>query len=918
MTPSPAPAYRTNYRPARDDDAPRGGRMISADGRALPLTSTSLSVGAKGGLARVVVEQRFENPYQEPLSVTYSLPLPEEGAVSGFSFCVRGRRTVGRVDKKQVARERYEEALVQGRSAALLEQDRSTLFTQQVGNIPPGEAIDVTITLDQRLVWVDDRVNRSSSGATNVEGARGSWEWRFPTVVAPRYMGAAGRVPDADRIVQDVVTEGLPARATLRCAIGDALHGSPESPSHKIAYGTRASGAIVELAEGASLDRDVVLRWPVASIEVGASIDVVRTSDDHAFGLVTIVPPAPDHAARPVDRDLIVLLDTSGSMGGAPLDQARRVAAAIIDTLRDGDRLELVEFSNEARRWRPSAVPATYANRRGAMAWLASLQASGGTEMRTGIYEAMRTLRHSAQRQIVLVTDGQIGFESEVIKTIADRLPKASRLHTVGVGSAVNRSLTGPAARAGRGVEVVIGLGEDPERAARRIVARTADPVLVDLTLDGDAILDHAPVKLPDLYAGSPALISVALRPEGGTLIVRGASAEGDFETRFAVDPREAHEGNAGLAALFAREKVSDLELSLAAGGDRGAIDRSIEALGLRFQIATRLTSWIAVSHEVTVDPTEPTRHERMPHELPYGMSAEGLGLRPTAAPAPMPKRAAPQPVSSTSKRKSGIEEWRGRPGAPPPAAPKAEPRRSGIVLDVEPPARERSRIMPDESEDHLAAGPAAELGRIAPPPFAAPPASFAAPEKAALKGAAAAPLPPPSFSAPEPLPPQPFEASAPAAPTPAAPQQTIKVELADDEQKPGLFERIKSFFTGGEKDARDEPIVAAVAEGSSIPFGARELSAKIASVKDGVALVEITLADPIAWASPSEVEVVLKDGQTITVTVIAKQSTKPCHAGRGVRVRLAIEVGEGVGKGDVARIVMMLAGRPVILAISA
>ncbi len=905
--------------------------MLSTDGRALPLTSTSLAVDARGGVARVVVEQRFENPYNEPLSVTYSLPLPEEAAVSGFSFQVRGRRTVGRVDKKQIARARYEEALVQGRSAALLEQERSTLFTQQVGNIPPGEAIDVSVTIDQRLAWVADRATRERGVATNVESAKGSWEWRFPTVVAPRYVGAAGRVPDAARIEQDVAAEGLPARATLRCAIRDALSGSPESPSHRIAYGTRASGAIVELAEGAALDRDVVVRWPVASVEVGASLDVVRHDEDHAFGLVTIVPPAPDHAARPVARDLIVLLDTSGSMGGEPLDQARRVVAAILDTLRDGDRIELIEFSNEARRWRPGPVAATYPNRRAAMQWLASLQASGGTEMRTGIYEAMRALRQGAQRQIVLVTDGQIGFETEVIKTIVERLPEASRLHTVGVGSAVNRSLTGPAARAGRGVEVVIGLGEDPERAARRIAVRTADPVLVDLALDGDALIDHAPSKLPDLYAGLPALISVAIRPEGGVIVVRGSSADGAWETRLDVAPMlddrstEARGGNGGLATLFGREKVNDHELSLAAGGDRRALDRAIEEIGLRFQIATRLTSWIAVSREVTVDPNDPTRHERMPHELPHGMSAEGLGLRPTAAPAPMPGRAAPRSMSSTKAKSGTVVRRRVAPAAPE-AEPEAELKRSGMVREVEPIELGRSGIVPEAEEDEASLGmtPAETLNAALRGAGSAPmpPASFAAPEKVASKGAAAAPLPPPSIGAPEPpssfSAPEPLGMISPAAPMPAAPQQTIKVELADDAQKPGLFDRIKRFFTGGDKATRDEPVMAAVAEGSSIPFGALELAATIASLKDGVALVAITINDPLAWAPPNEVEVKLADGQTRTAKVLVEQSTKPCDAGRGVRVRLAIEVGEGVNESDVAMIVMMLAGRPVILTIGA
>src|SRR6185369_282539 len=399
----------------------------------------------------------------------------------------------------------------------------------------------------------------------------------------------------------------LPPRLTLSLTVRDDLPPGrrPESPSHALAFGEE--GALVRAAfqaeGGVPLDRDVVVRWPAALPAVGVALDTFRPDggrlgDGRTFGLLTLTPPAAGQRPRAVPRDLIVLLDTSGSMAGEPIDQARRVVAALVDSLGPQDRLELIAFSHAPRRWRKDAVEATEPSRADALRWLAKLEAAGGTEMRQGLREALRGLRPEAQRQVVLVTDGLIGFEEEVVAELLTSLPAGSRVHTVGVGSAVNRSLTGPAARAGRGTEVVIGLGEDPERAAAALRARTAAPIVTGLEVAGSALVAVAPARLPDLFAGAPALVPLELRPEGGALTVRGATADGAFERRLEVRPAAPGSGSAALASLFGREAVEDLELRLAAGEARAAIDPAIERLGIAFQLSTRLTSWIAVSEE--------------------------------------------------------------------------------------------------------------------------------------------------------------------------------------------------------------------------------------------------------------------------------------------------------------------------------
>ncbi len=612
-----------------------GGRLVALDGRALPLLSTRLTATAAGGLCRVVLEQRFKNSHAEPLHVGYRFPLPHDGAVSGFAFRLGDRRIVGEVDKLASARERFEEALVEGRTAALLEQVRGSVFSQELGNVPPGAEVVAELTIDQRLAWLPE----------------GAWEWRFPTALAPRYQGTEGRVPDAGKLETAVADGELPARLQLSLAVSDQLaaEGRLSSPTHALQLRSEggASHAGLQAEGGAPLDRDVAIRWPVATAEVGVALDVGRPGPTsrlagRAFGLLSVVPPTPE-ALKALPRDLIVLLDTSGSMSGRPLDQARAVVAALVGSLTEADTLELIEFSNAPRRWRSKPVAASGKARTQALAWLAALNAGGSTEMTEALYEALTGLRDEAQRQVVLVTDGEIGFEAEIVEAIMAKLTAGSRLHTVGVGSSVNRSLTGPAARAGRGVEVVLDLEEPADAAAARLLQRTVAPAVTELKVSGSALVGCATKRLPDLFGGAPALLSLELAPTGGTLTVTGQSAAGKFERTVTVGAAndaaandeavgQAAPGNGAISALFAREAVEELELlRAAAGGKERLHDLAIERLGLEFQISTRRTSWVAISDEATVDPRRPTRRETMPQQLPYGMSVEGLGLRQSA-----------------------------------------------------------------------------------------------------------------------------------------------------------------------------------------------------------------------------------------------------------------------------------------------
>ncbi|MAE66372.1 MAG: hypothetical protein CMJ18_19045, partial [Phycisphaeraceae bacterium] len=554
---------------------------MTPDGESLPLLGAALEADARGGIARVVLRQRFVNSGSEPLRLTYQVPIPADAAVSGYVFTVGDKRIVGEIDRRDAARERFEQALVEGHTAALLEQERTSIFTQEIGNVPAGTEVECALTLDQKLRWLDD----------------GMWEWRFPTVVGPRYMGAPGRVADEKKITVDVSETPLPSTVSLMMSVRDEIAGGvAQSPSHPVVVEEESGRARIRLADGAGarLDRDVVVRWPVAEAKLGVTIDVARPESGQptarsAYGLLTLVPPTAEQGGPTVPRDLILLIDTSGSMSGEPLDQAKLIAQDVVASMDARDRLEMVEFSSRPNRWKRRPQPMNDAARAEAEKWVQSLQAGGGTEMVDGIVEALRPLRDDAQRQVIILTDGYVGFEDEVVDAMRRDLPPNCRVHSVGVGSAPNQSLIGPVARIGRGVGMTIGLDEDAADGARRLVARTAAPIVVNASVSGDAVLDVPKHAMCDLYRGAPALIPMKLNGKGGEIVLQGETVDGAWRQTLTVPAVAAREGSAAVTTLYGREAVEELETTGVAGA---SLDRKIEQLGLRFQIATRMTSW--------------------------------------------------------------------------------------------------------------------------------------------------------------------------------------------------------------------------------------------------------------------------------------------------------------------------------------
>src|SRR6204780_4104485 len=546
----------TDIAPLDTDDAaePDAGLGALATSRGnLPLDAVEVRAAIAGTCAGVELTQGFRNPFDVALEATYIFPLPDRAAVTALRMECAGHVVEGVLKERSQAREDYDKAITEGRRAAIAEEDRPDVFTMRAGNIAPGERVTVRLTLAQPLPYEDGEVT-----------------FRFPLVVAPRYIpgnplgdvqagsGVAAdtdAVPDASRISPPVLLPGFPnpIRLTMSADIDPAglpLAGIRCSLHAAAEQATDDGHIIVSLRPGERLDRDFILRLALARDE-HITTSLVLTPDpgeDPAEGTftLTLLPPADAGGTPP--RDVVLVLDRSGSMDGWKMAAARRAAARIVDTLTAADRFSVLCFDNVVERMPGAAerlAEATDRNRFRTIEWLARTPARGGTEMLEPLEQAVRLLTDETKdaqttgrdRVLVLVTDGQVGNEDQILQRISARLA-GIRVHVVGIDRAVNAGFLGRLAAAGRGRCELVESEDRLDEAAARIHRRIGAPLITALALAGDGVAivpgTVAPGLLPDVFAGVAVTLTGRWRGRpGGAITVTGTAADGTpFESK--------------------------------------------------------------------------------------------------------------------------------------------------------------------------------------------------------------------------------------------------------------------------------------------------------------------------------------------------------------------------------------------------
>ncbi|WP_445302263.1 VIT domain-containing protein [Microcoleus sp. F4-D5] len=620
-----------------------------------PLKQTEVKAKIAGNISRVEVVQKFENPFPESIEAVYVFPLPDEAAVDDMEIQIGSRTVKADIKRREEALEIYEQARKQGRTAGLLEQERDNIFTQSLANIKPGEKIEVTIRYTESLKF-----------------AGGDYEFVFPMVVGPRYIsgnstppnppstrgGQGGVNADADRINPPVLPPGRRSGHNIAVSVeidaGVAI-GDVRSTSHQIT--THRSGNIVQvqLANSDTIpNKDLILRYRVAGENTRATI--LTQSDKRGGHFATYLIPALNYKTNEiVPKDVVFLMDTSGSQQGEPLAKSKELMRRFVEGLNPNDTFTIIDFANTAKALSTTPLANTPANRQSAINYIEKLQANGGSELLNGLQTVMNfpAAATGRLRSIVLITDGYIGNENEVLARVQGGLKPGNRLYSFGVGGSVNRFLINRLAEVGRGTSQVIRQDEPSAEAAEKFFREINSPVLTNIQISWEGMGEKPeiyPIAPPDLFASGPlVLYGKKTDRANGELRIRGTLAGGKAyeqvlpvnfartggrqreSTSVAATPTDF--GNSAVAQLWGRSRIKDL-MNQMFGGETKSLVEAVTNTALTYRLLSEYTAFVAVSEEVRVEPDGTRRRVQVPVELPQGVSYEGIfeseGAEPT------------------------------------------------------------------------------------------------------------------------------------------------------------------------------------------------------------------------------------------------------------------------------------------------
>ncbi|MEQ8996888.1 MAG: VIT domain-containing protein [Coleofasciculus sp. B1-GNL1-01] len=621
-----------------------GGLFATVNGQqqVFPLEHTQVATKITGNVSRVEVTQTFTNPFDHPLEAVYKFPLPDEAAVDDMEIQLDDRIIRGVIKKRQEAKQIYEKAKKAGKTAGLLEQERANVFTQSLANIKPGESIEVTIRYTDSLKF---------------EG--GDYEFAFPMVVAPRYTAGnsvgSAKAPTTNQALTTNVAYAAqvnppiapPGRSghdidvTVEIDAGVPIS-NVRSPSHPVTTQQTSSTVRVELADQETIpNKDLILRYQVAGADTQAT--VLTQADERGGHFATYLIPAIEYQQNEiVPKDVVFLVDTSGSQSGSPIVQSKELMRQFIQGLNPQDTFTIIDFANSTTQLSDKPLANTPQNRKLALNYINRLNANGGTELMNGIDTVLKFPAAPAGRlrSVVLLTDGLIGDDEQIIGQIRDRLKPGNRLYSFGVGSSTNRFLIERLAELGRGTAEVVPPNESAEVVAKEFFQEINNPVLTNIQVSWEGTgnaPEFYPQKIRDLFANQPLVVFGRKGDRtNGKLKISGTVAGGQpYETTLDVNFDEVR-GNGAIAQLWGRARIKAL-MNQMYGRETPEVVEAVTDTALNYRLMSKYTSFVAVTEEIRVD-NKDGKKLNVPVETPEGMDNQGTDTPSTGNTASVPE----------------------------------------------------------------------------------------------------------------------------------------------------------------------------------------------------------------------------------------------------------------------------------------
>jgi len=602
------------------------------------LLNTDVNISVNGLVARVSVMQEFRNDGSEWVEGVYVFPLPDEAAVDQMRLFIGDRFIEGEIREKEQAKKEYEQAKLAGKKTSLVEQQRANLFTTSVANIGPGEAVIVEIEYLEDIRYDD-----------------GTFSLRFPMTLTPRYIPGQALpdrqgsgwspdtllVADASLITPPMVGTSRGHKVSLQANVNAGMPLEIIASRYHPVNVSEADGRyLVGLAAGqVSMDHDFELLWRPVPSSAPRGMAFAETIDGIPHYLLMVMPPdSGESSAARMPREMIFIIDTSGSMHGVSIEQAKQALQRALEGLHPGDRFNVVEFNSHANALFTTSVPADSSNVGTARNFVRRLQANGGTEMRSALRLALRTPPSEAYlRQIIFITDGAVGNEEGLFELIEARLD-AARLFTVGIGSAPNSWFMRKAAESGRGTFTTISALHEVGEKMDRLFRKLEHPQVtnIDLQWPSGTIIDSYPAVIPDLYRGEPISVRVkasgAFRP-GASIRIAGDSVAGAWMCDLVLN---IDSQSPGVGALWARARIADLLDKGRRGADATETRAAIIETALTHHLVSTYTSLVAVDKTPARPAGNPLLSEQVPKLMPYGQSGSAIfGFPATATNAP-------------------------------------------------------------------------------------------------------------------------------------------------------------------------------------------------------------------------------------------------------------------------------------------